>query len=105
MAEKTEGVSVNPVYNASQLAGELSKAMNLQAADAEKFVAYVFKLIGHSLPHTGYVTIAGFGKFNLSKRGPRTRYIPKTGERRSMPACNGISFKPSKELKVVLNGK
>jgi len=49
------------------------------------------------------IEIRGFGSFRTRQRRPRVGRNPKTGERVEVPAKKIPFFKPSKELKDLVN--
>jgi integration host factor subunit beta len=49
------------------------------------------------------IEIRGFGSFRTRQRKPRTGRNPKTGEKVEVPAKKIPFFKPSKELKDLVN--
>ena len=49
------------------------------------------------------IEIRGFGSFRTRQRKPRVGRNPKTGERVDVPAKKIPFFKPSKELKDLVN--
>jgi integration host factor subunit beta len=49
------------------------------------------------------IEIRGFGSFRTRQRKPRVGRNPKTGERVEVPAKKIPFFKPSKELKDLVN--
>jgi len=49
------------------------------------------------------IEIRGFGSFRTRQRKPRVGRNPKTGDRVDVPAKKIPFFKPSKELKDVVN--
>jgi len=51
------------------------------------------------------IEIRGFGSFRTRQRKPRIGRNPKTGDRVEVPAKKIPFFKPSKELKDLVNGE
>jgi integration host factor subunit beta len=49
------------------------------------------------------IEIRGFGSFRTRQRNPRVGRNPKTGDRVEVPAKKIPFFKPSKELKDLIN--
>ncbi len=49
------------------------------------------------------IEIRGFGSFRIRQRNPRIGRNPKTGERVEVPAKRVPYFKPSKELRDLVN--
>jgi len=57
----------------------------------------------HSLRSGDKIEVRGFGSFRTRQRKPRVGRNPKTGDRVDVPAKKIPFFKPSKELKDVVN--
>jgi integration host factor subunit beta len=51
------------------------------------------------------IEIRGFGSFRIRQRKPRTGRNPKTGAKVDVPAKRVPYFKPSKELRDLVNPK
>jgi integration host factor subunit beta len=58
----------------------------------------------HSLRAGDKIEIRGFGSFRTRQRKPRIGRNPKTGDKVEVPAKKIPFFKPSKELKDLVNG-
>lgn len=89
----------------ADLIEEISRAAEMSRKDSELIVETVFASIVHSLKSGDKIEIRGFGSFRTRDRKPRTGRNPKTGERVEVPAKKIPYFKPSKELKDVVNGQ
>lgn len=63
----------------------------------------VFEEISNALSEGKTVEIAGFGKFEIVKRGERDGINPITKESIIIPAKNVVKFKSSKTLKDKIN--
>ena len=66
-------------------------------------VEAIFDSIVRSLRSGDKIEIRGFGSFRTRQRQPRIGRNPKTGARVEVPAKKIPYFKPSKELKDVVN--
>lgn len=88
----------------ADLIEEISQAAEMSRKDSELIVETVFGSIVQSLKSGDKIEIRGFGSFRTRERKPRTGRNPKTGERVDVPAKKIPYFKPSKELKDVVNG-
>ncbi len=66
-------------------------------------VETIFDSIVRSLRVGDKIEIRGFGSFRTRQRKPRVGRNPKTGERVEVPAKKIPFFKPSKELKDLVN--
>jgi len=71
--------------------------------DSEVIVETIFDSIVKSLKAGDKIEIRGFGSFRTRQRKPRIGRNPKTGERVDVPAKKIPYFKPSKELKDLVN--
>ena len=89
----------------ADLIEEISQAAEMSRKDSELIVETVFGSIVHSLKSGDKIEIRGFGSFRTRERKPRTGRNPKTGARVDVPAKKIPYFKPSKELKDVVNGQ
>jgi integration host factor subunit beta len=87
----------------ADLIDEVSRVVELTRKDSEVIVESIFGSIVRSL-HTGdKIEIRGFGSFRTRQRNPRIGRNPKTGDRVEVPAKKIPFFKPSKELKDLVN--
>ena len=84
---------------------ELLSARHSQLApkDAELAVKTMLDAMALTLASGNRIEIRGFGSFGLNYLPPRTGRNPKTGARVEVPAKKIPYFKPSKELKDVVN--
>lgn len=87
----------------ADLIEDISRAAEMSRKDAELIVETVFESIVRSLRSGDKIEIRGFGSFRTRDRKPRTGRNPKTGARVDVPAKRIPYFKPSKELKDVVN--
>lgn len=88
----------------ADLIDEVSRAVELSRKDSEVIVETVFDSIVKSLRSGDKIEIRGFGSFRTRERKSRVGRNPKTGARVEVPAKKIPYFKPSKELKDVVNG-
>ena len=84
----------------ADLIDEVSRLAELTRKDSEVVVETIFDSVVRSL-RAG--EIRGFGSFRTRQRKPRMGRNPKTGERVEVPAKKIPFFKPSKELKDMVN--
>ena len=87
----------------ADLIEEVSKMVELTRKDSEVVVDTIFDSIVHSLRSGDKIEIRGFGSFRTRQRKPRVGRNPKTGDRVDVPAKKIPFFKPSKDLKDVVN--
>src|SRR5437773_3410219 len=89
----------------ADLIEEVSKMVELTRKDSEVVVDTIFDSIVHSLRGGDKIEVRGFGSFRTRQRKPRVGRNPKTGDRVDVPAKKIPFFKPSKELKDLVNGE
>jgi integration host factor subunit beta len=87
----------------ADLIEEVSRLADLTRKDSEIIVETIFESIVNSLRAGDKIEIRGFGSFRTRQRKPRVGRNPKTGDRVDVPAKKIPFFKPSKELKDVVN--
>jgi integration host factor subunit beta len=83
---------------------DISRAAELSRKDSELIVETIFEGIVKSLQKGDKIEIRGFGSFRTRQRRPRVGRNPKTGARVEVAAKTIPYFKPSKELKDLVNG-
>ncbi|HEY6987784.1 MAG TPA: HU family DNA-binding protein, partial [Bryobacteraceae bacterium] len=71
--------------------------------DSETIVETIFDSIVNSLHKGDKIEIRGFGSFRTRQRQPRVGRNPKTGSRVEVPSKRIPFFKPSKELRDLVN--
>jgi integration host factor subunit beta len=76
---------------------------DLTRRDGEVIVETLFDSIIDALKSNDKVEVRGFGSFRSRQRKPRTGRNPKTGESVAVPAKRVPYFKPSKELRDLVN--
>jgi integration host factor subunit beta len=81
----------------------VSRLAELTRKDSEIIVETIFDSVVRSLRSGDKIEIRGFGSFRTRQRKPRVGRNPKTGARVEVPAKKIPYFKPSKELKDVIN--
>jgi len=87
----------------ADLIEEVAKISELTRKDSEVVVETIFDSIVHSLRVGDKIEIRGFGSFRTRERKARVGRNPKTGEKVEVAAKKIPFFKPSKELKDVVN--
>ena len=87
----------------AELIEDVSRAVEMSRKDSEIIVETIFESIVKSLRAGDKVEIRGFGSFRTRERKPRIGRNPKTGVRVEVPAKKIPFFKPSKELKDLVN--
>src|SRR5712671_876498 len=87
----------------AELIEEVSRVVEMTRKDSEVIVEAIFDSIVKALRGGDKIEIRGFGSFRTRQRQPRIGRNPKTGTRVEVPAKKIPYFKPSKELKDVVN--
>ena len=87
----------------AELIEDVSKATDMSRKDSEVIVETIFESIVKSLRTGDKIEIRGFGSFRTRQRDARVGRNPKTGERVDVPPKKIPYFKPSKELKDLVN--
>jgi integration host factor subunit beta len=87
----------------ADLIEEVAKIAEVTRKDGEVIVETIFDSIVRSLRSGDKIEIRGFGSFRTRQRKPRTGRNPKTGAKVEVPAKTIPFFKPSKELKDLVN--
>ena len=87
----------------ADLIDEVSRAVEMTRKDSESIVDTIFDSIVRALRGNEKIEIRGFGSFRTRQRQPRTGRNPKTGAKVEVPAKTIPYFKPSKELKDLVN--
>lgn len=88
----------------AELIEEVSKVVEMTRKDSETIVETIFDSIVNSLHKGDKIEIRGFGSFRTRQRQPRVGRNPKTGSRVEVPSKRIPYFKPSKELRDLVNG-
>jgi integration host factor subunit beta len=88
----------------AELIEEVSRVVEMSRKDSEVIVETIFDSIVRALRGGEKIEIRGFGSFRTRQRQPRIGRNPKTGTRVEVPAKRIPFFKPSKELKDLVNG-
>lgn len=87
----------------ADLIEELSSVLGVTRKDAEVIVEAILDGVVRALRNGEKVEIRGLGSFRTRQREPRVGHNPKTGARVEVPAKRIPYFKPSKELKALVN--
>ena len=87
----------------AELVEEVTRVTELPRKESEAVVETIFESIIAALQADDKIEIRGFGSFRTRQRKPRVGRNPKTGDRVEVPAKKIPFFKPSKELKDLVN--
>ncbi len=88
----------------ADLVEEVARVVEVTRKDSEVIVETIFGSIVRSLQNGEKIEIRGFGSFRTRERDGRIGRNPKSGERVDVPPKTIPFFKPSKELRDVVNG-
>jgi integration host factor subunit beta len=88
----------------ADLIEEVSRVVEVTRKESEVIVETIFESVVKSLRAGEKVEIRGFGSFRTRERQGRVGRNPKSGDRVEVPAKTIPYFKPSKELRDVVNG-
>ena len=88
----------------AELIEEVSRVVEMSRKDSEVIVETICDSIVRALRSGEKIEIRGFGSFRTRQRQSRIGRNPKTGTRVEVPAKRIPFFKPSKELKDLVNG-
>jgi integration host factor subunit beta len=87
----------------ADLVEEVAKVTELTRKDSEVIVDTMFESVIKALKSGDKLEVRGFGSFRVRQRNARVGRNPKTGEKVEVPAKRVPYFKPSKELKDLIN--
>jgi integration host factor subunit beta len=85
------------------LIDEVARVVEMTRKDSEVIVESIFDSVVKALRADDKIEIRGFGSFRTRQRQARIGRNPKTGARVEVPAKRIPYFKPSKELKDLVN--
>jgi integration host factor subunit beta len=91
------------VMTKADLVEKVTNLGDLTRRDGEVIVETIFGSVIGALQSGDKIEIRGFGSFRIRQRNPRIGRNPKTGERVEVPAKKVPYFKPSKELRDLVN--
>jgi len=87
----------------ADLIEEVSRVVEFTRKESEIIVEAIFDSVVNALRADDKIEIRGFGSFRTRQRQSRIGRNPKTGARVDVPAKRVPYFKPSKELKDLVN--
>ena len=87
----------------ADLIEEVSRVVEFTRKESEIIVEAIFDSVVNALRADDKIEIRGFGSFRTRQRQSRVGRNPKTGARVDVPAKRVPYFKPSKELKDLVN--
>ncbi len=87
----------------AELIEEVSHVVEMTRKESEVIVEAIFDSVVRALRNGDKIEVRGFGSFRTRQRQSRVGRNPKTGTRVEVPAKRIPYFKPSKDLKDVVN--
>ena len=96
-----EGMDI--LMTKADLIEEVSRVVEMTRKDSEIIVETIFESVVKALRASDKIEIRGFGSFRTRQRNSRVGRNPKTGARVEVPSKKVPYFKPSKELKDLVN--
>src|SRR3989442_11107589 len=87
----------------ADLIEDVSRVVEMTRKEAEVIVEAILDSVVRSVRGGDKIEIRGFGSFRTRQRQARVGRNPKTGARGDVPAKKIPYFKPSKELKDLVN--
>lgn len=87
----------------ADLINKISRDMEIPKQEAEQGVNLFFDSIKEAILRGEEIEVRGFGSFRFRQRTGRTGRNPRTGVPVSVPPKKVLYFKPSKQLKELLN--
>lgn len=87
----------------ADLIEEVSRVVEVTRKESEVIVETIFESVVKSLRDGDKVEVRGFGSFRTRERRGRIGRNPKSGEKVSVPPKTIPFFKPSKELRDIIN--
>ncbi|MGH9616790.1 MAG: HU family DNA-binding protein [Acidobacteriaceae bacterium] len=89
----------------ADLVAEVMQLGDLTRTDAETIIETIFDSVVAALRSGDKIEIRGFGSFRTRQRNPRIGRNPKTGARVEVPSKRVPYFKPSKDLRDLVNNQ
>jgi integration host factor subunit beta len=87
----------------ADLIDEVSSALNVTPKESAVIVQFILDSMVKALRRGEKIEIRGFGSFHTRQRQPRTGRNPKTGQHVAVPAKTIPYFRPSKEVRALIN--
>ena len=87
----------------ADLIDEVSRVVEIPRRDAEVVVETMLQIMVQALRAGDKVEIRGFGRFDTRQRSGRMGRNPKSGQAVEVPAKRIPFFKPSKQMRELIN--
>ena len=88
--------------NKSELIAAAAEAAGMQKKDADRLLNAAIDIIAQTLSQGQKVQLSGFGTFECKDRQARTGRNPHTRQAVAIPATRTPTFKPSQNLKQIV---
>lgn len=89
----------------TDLIDAMQNKLSCSKKDADNIVNSFIATMVEAMASGEKITIAGFGTFEVRERNEKLCKNPRTGEVIVVPATKAPAFKPSKNLKKIVNEK
>jgi DNA-binding protein HU-beta len=89
----------------ADIVNRVANATGVTKLETEVLVEGFFKTIADALANGEHIEIRGFGTFKTKKRLPRIARNPRTGEAVSLGEHFVPTFKPSRELRQLIDDR
>jgi integration host factor subunit beta len=96
-------LSSSPTMTKADLIEEVSRVVEIPRREAQLVVETTLQSIVQALRAGDKVEIRGFGRFDTRQRAARMGRNPKSGQAVAVPAKSIPFFKPSKQLRELIN--
>jgi integration host factor subunit beta len=90
-------------FNRTSIVEEVSRAAEIPLRESAAIVELMLDSMVRAIRAGDKVELRGFGSFGTRSRGPSVRRNPKTDASVKVPAKRIPFFKPSRELKDLIN--
>jgi DNA-binding protein HU-beta len=90
--------------NKAEFVDQIAQKAELSKREAETAVEATLETIEEQLSRGNEISLTGFGKFHVAKRGARQGRNPQTGETIQIKASRVPRFSPGSKLKQTVNG-
>jgi DNA-binding protein HU-beta len=87
----------------NELADDVAQRTGLSSGQARQALDAALESVSNQLAKGGEVSLAGFGKFSVSRRAARDGRNPATGETIAIAASNSAKFSAASALKKLIN--
>jgi len=91
--------------NKTETIQAIAKETGMTNTDAKMALEGIITVFANSFSKGEDIALTGFGNFKVVTRKARKGINPKTKETIKIPAKNAVTFKPSKNLKEIVNKK